>query len=190
MKNIIKSLVVVVAVAAVAGTATYSYFTDKAVVDNNTFSAGKLDFTLNGDMTETKSLNLSGMEPGTWYGPYSMKVYNKNTPTSTMPMKYRFYDKKESESVAGFYNKLNAKVEHGHCVAGGISPTTYSWTGKLKDMYFDSTTSAISAYLGVNITHCFELSFQLDPSAGNAYQGASAVADVVVDGTQTTNPGW
>ena len=139
-------------------------------------------------MTESKSLALTDLEPGgAWDGPYEMKVYNQNTPVSTVDMKYKFYDKKESESVAGFYNKLNVKVDHYYC--GGALANT--WTGRLKDMNWISTVSSIgSGKLEPNITHCFELSFQLDSSAGNTFQGADAMFDVVVDGTQYINPGW
>lgn len=43
MTNIIKSLLLVVAIAAVAGGATYSYFSDTAEVKGNTFAAGTLN---------------------------------------------------------------------------------------------------------------------------------------------------
>ncbi len=196
MKKILISLFVIGVVSAVTVGATSAYFTDQAVVESNTFAAGALDFTLNGDMTESVSLTLSDLEPGgDWSGPYKMKIYNKNTPSSTVDMKYRFYDDKESESVSGFYNKLNVKVNHGNCMTGAnledISPIQNTYTGKLKNLNWDSTTDSIGGgKLSPNITHCFALYFQLDSSAGNEFQGANAVADIVVDGTQFINPGW
>src|SRR5665648_12594 len=42
MKNIIKSLLVVVAVAAVAGGATYAYFSSDVTVTGNTIATGTL----------------------------------------------------------------------------------------------------------------------------------------------------
>ncbi len=192
MKNILKSIFVVVAVAVVAGGATWAYFTDQAVVSGNTFASGKLDFKLNGDVTESQSVNLTEMEPGVWYGPYKMTVYNE---LSTVPIKYRFQDGTWSETIPGFYDKINVKVEHGFCGGdpGDISSVTYSNTGKLSDLSFESPVSSITAptgSLGVNISHCFKLSFQLDPSADNDMQGGSATADIVVDGTQLENPDW
>lgn len=192
MKNIIKSLVLVVAVAAVAGMATYAYFTDQAVVAGNTYSAGTLDFTLNGEMTETQHVTLANMEPTAteWTEPYRMKVYNK---ANSMDIKYRFADRFVSQSVAGFYDKLNVKVVHGHCdgaYPGDVNPT-YTWAGRLTDLNYDSITHSIGGgKLLPNITHCFALYFQLDETAGNSMQGANAVADIVVDGTQFDNPGW
>jgi predicted ribosomally synthesized peptide with SipW-like signal peptide len=191
MTNILKSLFVVVAVAAVAGGATWAYFTDTETVSGNTFAAGTLDFKLNGDLTASNSVNLGNMIPGEWYGPYKMEVYNE---LSTMPIKYRFQDGPVSESVPGFYDKLNVKVEHGYCIGGTeYINETYEQIHTLRNMLFESPSGSITAptgSLGTNISHCFKLSFQLDPSAGNALQGGSAVANIVVDGTQVNNPGW
>lgn len=46
MKNIIKSLLIIVAIAAIAGGATYAYFMSQASVTNNTFSTGTLEIQL------------------------------------------------------------------------------------------------------------------------------------------------
>lgn len=46
MKNIIKGLSVIVAVAGIAGGLTYAYFSDTEAVTGNTFTAGKLDLDL------------------------------------------------------------------------------------------------------------------------------------------------
>jgi predicted ribosomally synthesized peptide with SipW-like signal peptide len=194
MKKILLSLAIIAVVSAASVGATKAYFTDQATVANNTFTAGKLDFTLNGDMTETQSLAISNLEPGgPWVGPYRMQVYNQNSPVSTIDMKYRFSSVGKSETVGGFYNKLNVKVEHGYCMPtpSGINPVTNTWIGALNGLTWDSTVSSIGGgKLTPNLTHCFAFYFQLDASAGNIYQGASAVADIVVNGTQFLNPGW
>lgn len=194
MKNIIKSLAVIVAVAAVAGTATWSYFTDKATVLGNTVAAGTLDFTLNGDMTETLSVNLPNMEPGgAWSAPKTMHVYNKNTSASTMDMKYMITSALANETDGGFFDKVLVKFVHGHCdssYTGGVNPTN-TYEGQLKNLNWISTSHSINGgKLEPNITHCFALYFKLDPSTGNMYQGDSATFNVVVDGTQFINPGW
>lgn len=46
MKNIVKSLLIVVAVAAIAGGATWAYFSDNATITGNTFSAGTMDLRI------------------------------------------------------------------------------------------------------------------------------------------------
>ncbi|MDR3559575.1 MAG: TasA family protein [Candidatus Pacebacteria bacterium] len=49
MKTIIKSLVLVMAVAAVAGGATYAYFSASATSTGNTFSTGTLKISIDGN---------------------------------------------------------------------------------------------------------------------------------------------
>lgn len=191
MKTILKSLIVIVAVAAVASVATWAYFTDQKIVDNNTLGSGHLEFTLNNDadMSVSHSLTLDDLVPGQWSKAYSMHIYNS---LSTMPIKYRITDKKENVSIPGFYDKLNVEIVHGYCdggYPGGVNPT-YNHTSKLADLDYISVGNSISSYLAVNYTHCFAFYFQLDPSAGNEFQDASAVFDIVVDGTHEENPGW
>jgi len=49
MKNIVKSLLIVVAVAAIAGGATWAYWTGSATLTGSTFSAGSLDLKIDSD---------------------------------------------------------------------------------------------------------------------------------------------
>jgi len=64
MKNILKSLAVIVAVAGVAGGITYAYFSDTETSNANTFSAGTLDLNLDGGNTNVVKFNVSNMKPG------------------------------------------------------------------------------------------------------------------------------
>lgn len=57
MKKIIKSGFVVLAVAAIAGYGTYSYFSDKEVSNENTFQAGSIDLSLGGDFSSVGGVN-------------------------------------------------------------------------------------------------------------------------------------
>lgn len=63
MKNIIKSLVIVVAVAAVASVATWAVFSSTATVDNNSFATGTLEIRVNGQPT-IAGFTASNMAPG------------------------------------------------------------------------------------------------------------------------------
>ena len=56
MKNILKSLLVVVAVAAVAGGATWSYFTSSATITGSAFTAGTLDLRVDSDPSGTNQI--------------------------------------------------------------------------------------------------------------------------------------
>ncbi len=185
--GIIMAVLCVMTVGAVGSAA---WFTDQEMVVGNSLAAGKLDIKINAESGTTLPISVANMEPGVWYGPYTIAIYNQNTPLSTMPCKYRFYDAMGSESVAGFYDKLRVEVYHSFAPPGGFGWGTPKWTGALKDLYIDSPTYAISASLGVNITHVYQLKFKVDESAGNVFQGASATFDLVFDATQVTNPGW
>lgn len=65
MKNIIKSFLIIVAVAAVAGGATYSYFSDTETSTGNTFTAGTLDLDVDGNNgVNTVKFTVANMRPG------------------------------------------------------------------------------------------------------------------------------
>ncbi|MFH1183279.1 MAG: TasA family protein [Candidatus Moraniibacteriota bacterium] len=85
MKNIIKSLVIVVAVAAVASVATWAYFYDSSSSTGNTFSAGTLILKLSdnnealttGDITA--SFGGTNLKPGDALPQQTMTVRNDGT---------------------------------------------------------------------------------------------------------------
>lgn len=57
MGKILKSLSLVLAVAAIAGYGTYSYFSDTEASTGNTFTAGSIDLTLGGDFKSANNGN-------------------------------------------------------------------------------------------------------------------------------------
>lgn len=74
MKSIIKSLLIVVAVAAVAGGVTYSVFYDTETSNTNTFSAGSLDLKLNNGDVNVVKFAVANMVPGNQpSGQYKLK---------------------------------------------------------------------------------------------------------------------
>ena len=99
MKNIIKSLVIVVAVAAVAGMATYSYFSDSVVVSDITLSSGNADLKISDNAS-------SGFQDNVDASSFAMnEVYPGQ---DLLPGGYNFYLKNESDSAIGLdtYFKL------------------------------------------------------------------------------------
>jgi predicted ribosomally synthesized peptide with SipW-like signal peptide len=191
MKRLLISALIVLGVGTFAIGATLAFFTDQEEVLGNTIQTGSLDFDLRGDASTT--FTLTNLVPGgDFTTPMRLDVYNQNTPVSTVPIKYRFYDRFGTESVSGLYNKMNVIVRH--TFAGTSNPEAWPivYQGKLKNMVVDSTSTpgVIASTLGVNITHVYYLQFQLDSSAGNQYQNANATFDIVADATQSTNPTW
>lgn len=187
MKRLLISLVLIVLAGTAVVGATSSYFTDKVEVSGNTFTAGRVDIKLNGAGANPQT--FTNMAPGVWTSQVLYEVYNQ---ANSLPVKYKFNAEKTSETVAGYFDKINVKVRH--TFAGTPNPASWPvvYSGLLKNMVVDSTVTpgVISSTLGTNITHVYYMEFQLDPTTGNTFQGASAVAKFVFDATQSTNPGW
>ncbi|HMB65929.1 MAG TPA: TasA family protein, partial [Patescibacteria group bacterium] len=78
MKKILLSLSVIVAVAAVAVGATTAYFSDQAVSEGNTFSAGTLDLEIDENHpSQDFNVEFANMIPGEWTE--KQKLVLKNT---------------------------------------------------------------------------------------------------------------
>ncbi len=105
-------------------------------------------------------------------------------------MKYRITEAFTSQSVGGLYQLLNVRVRHTFCGTPTPSGWPIVYNGALQGFDVNSIDDAISDTLGINITHCYYFEFQLDDSAGNAYQNQTVAFDLVFDATQPQNPGW
>ena len=104
MKNIIKSLVVVVAVAAVAGVATYSYFSDSVVISNVTLSSGNADLKISDNIS-------SGFEDNVDASSFAMnEVYPGQ---DLLPGGYNFYLRNESVSAIGLDTYFKVETTSG-----------------------------------------------------------------------------
>lgn len=117
MKSIIKSLAIIVAVAAVAGGATYAYFSSTASVTNNTYSTGTLDIQLrnaNDTSHAITGFTVSNMKPGDCVEK-TFAVLNYDSPhfagTSTLDAKYLKISATNFAGDGGLFNALTIKVE-------------------------------------------------------------------------------
>ena len=189
-KRLLSALLIVgLGVMAIGAVGSAAWFTDEATL-NVTGTAGQIDFKLSGDVTgKSPSITLNNLLPGVWTPQLEVSVYNQ-VPDTTTAVKYRFVSQPDTETVAGFFNSINVKVFHTFC--GTINPPGWPvvYNGTLNGLLVDSTVDAISPTLALNDTHCYYLSFSLDPSTGNAYQGAVATFDIDYTATQPENPGW
>lgn len=189
MKSIIKSLLIIVAVAAVAGGATYAYFTHTETVTGNTFSTGSLSFNLRKTNTDTINLpfKFDGMTPGKC-ADGQLNVFNHS---DSITMKYRFYFAPTGGSPIP-YDKITVdayKCDHydsgSHCA---------SWTlvksGLLKNLDGSADHIVSPANEDPNISNYWKFHFCLDSSAGNDYQGTTATFNIVGQATQPENPNW
>lgn len=117
MKNIAKSLVIVVAVAAVASVATWAYFSSQASVVNNTYSTGTLEIQLrnaNGTSHAVTGFTVSNMKPGDCVEK-TFAVLNFNGGnfggTSTLDAKYLKISATTFAGDGALFNALTLKVE-------------------------------------------------------------------------------
>lgn len=196
MLRILKSIIMIAVVSAVAVGATGAYFTDKETVPSS-LASGKLDVELRGANAsgivipmDTTQYFMGGMVPGVEMGPYEVQIYNKGWGQSTMPVKYAWSSKYTGDS-GKLYNNINVKVREGNCDwlnAPWFAGQGYIYDGKLKDMPAHLQTQM--GDLNPNITRCTWFYFTLDASANNSYQGLNTLFDLVLDATQTNNPGW
>jgi len=190
--KILKSLVIVLAMAAMVAGATNAYFTASYTVSGNTFSTGTMEFDIRQTNTDTQHLPFSftGMLPGQ-IGEDQFNVFNHANSTE---MKYRLYftpttgDPIHWDKIKFEAYRCNWNVG-GSCGNWPGSPTAEGW---VKD--FDGSSEAASivspATIGPNISNYWKFKIWLDTSAGNDYKNATATFDIVGQGTQPSNPGW
>jgi hypothetical protein len=174
-----------VAILSIGVIGSAAWFTGQDTIPV-TGTSGQIVFQTNGP--NTAGIALSNLLPDQWSSLYQVDVYN--TASSTTDVKYRITEAFTSQSVGGLYQLLNVRVRHTFCG----TPTPSSWPivydGLLQGFDVNSIDDAISDTLGINITHCYYFEFQLDDSAGNAYQNQNVAFDLVFDATQPQNPGW
>ncbi|MFA4818107.1 MAG: SipW-dependent-type signal peptide-containing protein [Parcubacteria group bacterium] len=194
MKNIIKSLVIVVAVAAVASVATWAVFSDTDSVTGNTVATGTLNLTVN--ESAGKPFSISGAYPGYVSGWEYIDIYNQGSLPFEAQMSFN-----QTSGSGALYNELTIElVTSGGdsiCANGGFGETTI-YSGKI--INYDPTTvvSSIAYWHNANETDgsgpndniragwservCQRVG--VDSGAGNGIQGTSVTFDEIVDALQ------
>jgi len=112
MLRIAKSLITILAVAAVAVGATGAYFTDRATIVGNTFSTGVLEIRVNGQPTRA-GFNYTNAVPGVPVT-YTFGINNFGPPwfagPSTLPAKDLLATVANQTGDVDLYNALTAKL--------------------------------------------------------------------------------
>lgn len=110
MNKIIKSLSLVLAVAAIAGYGTYSYFSDTEASNGNTFTAGSIDLSLGGDFSSLNNVN----------GTPQITAANPSKPGQAL---YNFTDLKPGDQGGGSFNLAVTSNEAYVCAKSTITGT-------------------------------------------------------------------
>ncbi len=176
--KIIVSLVVMAAVAAVAGGATVAYFTDTESSTVNTFAAG----TLNLGLDNAPGVNPTGSETATWVantwapgGTKDATLYVNNAGTlgaSTTKISFDYV----LTDVA-----TPASVDAGTTVLDNmIKATVVKWNGVDVASLEGKTLAQLKAAgitdlgaLAANTEHGLQITWTLDTAADNGIQGDS-----------------
>ena len=214
MKSIIKSLVIVVAVAAVAGGATWAYFTSQASVTNNTFAAGTLKIVLdqngivNNTSTPTLPVSLNNLYPG--YDGFAKGdfYYPAVANDGSLEFRWKFGLHQTAQTGANLDNVLNVRIDESLENAG---PWAYPaggtfncqnaviWNGsyphttvvkKFEGNIADYSNVIPMGNLSSQTGRCYRISFSLPTSVNNTYQGAGATYTIGVQAFQLEDPAY
>lgn len=189
MKNIFKSLFLIIAVVAVTGGATYSYFSDTATVSGSTFSAGTLDIKVDANPSSSvQQWEDSFAVPSDYF----VKDLYPGFPTNG-EQNWQIIDLKNVGTINGnatiklnrtsAWNELASQLtftvlydegNNGTFVSTGVSGVLDAFTG----------TYTIGA-LDANSITSVKIVWTLPTSAGNNVQGDSVTFDAVFGLTQT-----
>lgn len=185
MFAIIRSLFVVAVVAAAVGGGTYSYFSKSAESTGNDITTGTLSVSLlNQNTSDPFAFHVTGLLPG---GTKLVNFDVKND--SATPVQIRGAAFGEWASVVSPDNTL-MKVVKIERYDGGWQQiySGVGFTGYFYDSPDGNDTSNYTVPAGGKAQ--FQLTVELDPSAGDKYQGEVYNAAVKVQARQDGASSW
>ena len=135
------SLVAIMTFGAI-GSAAWFTSSDTVAV---TATSGKI--TVTGSPTFT----LSNLMPGVWTDPVQFKIYNHNTPDSTVPVKFRVTEQLLDQTIDGFYAQILVQATGRYCDGAELGSPVYQ--GLLMDLTFDNSTTPTLWNAGLPINY-------------------------------------
>jgi predicted ribosomally synthesized peptide with SipW-like signal peptide len=189
MLRILKSLFVIVAVAAVATGATSAYFTDQEVVSGMTFTAGTLEIENSSDTWMTH-VSFTNLKPGD-----TIRKWVKLTNTGSLDvasLKVSAVNKSDSTDLldqmrVSVYGQVNGFDQGIYTPDWGNGQPVNSWLNNIDLLGTAVYRDATAAHVMVNgKTDTIILDFKVPASLGDSYQGATASFDLQFDAQQST----
>ncbi|MBU7005675.1 TasA family protein [Phosphitispora fastidiosa] len=201
-KRIMMSLMIIGLISALVGGATFAWFTDTAVNEGNTFSAGTVDLELDrenaqplfGDPTSSTApalIDTTNVYPG-WEGNATIKVSN----AGTLPIEWYAF----IEGSGSLQDVLEVKIESPNVGTGTeTNPLVLQdWTALSNLMGNDLTTNMSNAPLkwdgdtaGAMQTNYDDIEYDIYvrvlTTASDTYQGASFTGDIKFSAIQYPN---
>ncbi len=180
MFAIIRSLTVIVGVAALVSGGTYSFFSATDTVTDNTITTASIVFSATGEANETtlaKPINASDLFPGS-FSPWARAALENG---SSFPLRYYMY----VENLEGdACDKVNLTVATGVEGSDASERTANVYLGALTDLVGEANRELVSNIppfdpAPAGSTQIIQQRAQLDPSATNDEQGQSCSWDEV-----------
>lgn len=195
-KKLVFITLAVLLVAALAGIATYAWFTDSAAVSGNTFTAGTLNIDIT-NQTPTMPFEFTNLAPGdTVTGTITVKN------TGTLPLQYYGYITIDTQTAGqdGDGANLADVLEMTFTptdVRGAGAPGSADLPDPMSGIIRDLQYSGIGIWTPVNmpdqpfgagweVDYDVEVHFPIE--AGNEYQGAGLEGTIRFYADQWTNP--
>ncbi|MFZ1735983.1 MAG: hypothetical protein IPJ67_02135 [Candidatus Moraniibacteriota bacterium] len=178
MKNIMKSLVIILAAVSVSGGATYSFFSATDSIDGNTISTATVEIDAKGEAGQgvmAKPIATSNLVPGQYTEWARGAVWNK----STVPVRLYMY----ADNLQGSACPLtNLTMTTGY--AGGNERERTVYEGKLTDIAgsverVELTGNPPFATVPANWTQVVQQRAQLDDEADNGAQNQECTWDEI-----------
>ncbi len=172
--KILKSLVVIMAMAALVGGTTSALFTAQDQITGNTISSGSVDLVVH-NFSGNKPINTSNMAPGQWTPWGRAELYN----TGSLPTNVYMYVDNVSGAACP---KTNLEVRTGW--AGGDETVHLLYNGSLAGITgagnrVETTVNPPFDQLNPNISQVIKQRAQLDPSADDPYQNTTCTWDEI-----------
>ncbi len=219
MKKILISLGVIGAVAAIAVGGTIAYFSDTETSSGNTFTAGTIDISIDGQNPWTDTFTMADMKPG--YTDYiNFKIENDKSdpnPVNVWKKLYNIGEVTETVSEPECTEQNGDSAWDGQGCTGGIDNNNLSsviWYDLYIEVYDGSNNLLFwqtiyddddhrsidnifgggkQVYLGMIPAGGYmlvEQSYQMKPVAGNEYQGDVMTFDIDVYAEQLHGTAW
>ena len=191
MKSIIKSLIVVIAVAAVAGGATYSYFTSQAKITGMTFATGTLDVS-NASESWMTHVSFQGLKPGDTVRKWVVLENTGNLDIASL--KVSAVNKNDSADLlknitVSVYGTVDGHEQGIYTPNWGTGQPVSDWLTDINildtPVYENHNGVDAATTLEPNKKDTIILDFKVPTSLGNEFQGKTASFDLQFDAEQS-----
>ena len=189
MLRIAKSLLTVVAVAAIATSATGAYFNDQEVIAGNSLSTGKLELTNN--TPSYYHVAFTNLKPG---DTITKNVVLDNT--GTLPVDYLTVNKTNVVDESGLLAQIPVSVSANISGADGAFFTP-DWTGGATVATFFDNSNILDApafyrtpagVVNAGDSYVVNIRFTIPSTLGNEWQNKTASFDLQFLGEQSHAP--